>query len=76
MTTPAEKVALDVMFAALNGVTDGKKPRDAVAVKLSMLLGMITIVCNDHGIPLTLATDMLQHRWNDYEQRFEVKHDA
>jgi hypothetical protein len=70
MTTAAEKVALDVMFAALDGCAKGDPSK-----QLTMLFGIVAHVCHEHGIPEDLAKDFLRNRWREYRLRFE-HHDA
>lgn len=66
MTTAAEKVALDVMFAALDGVAKNDAPK-----KLTLLSGLIVHVCHEGGIPEALAASYLRNRWREYSLRFE-----
>jgi hypothetical protein len=74
MTTPAEKVAIDVIFAALDSVTHGQAPKKAVTAKLTLVFGVAVFLCREQGIPETLATEFLQYRWDEYGEQFG--HDA
>ena len=69
MTTAAEKVAIDVMFAALDAVTK-HEPRPG-SKKLTMLLGLVVHICHDNNIPEDLLIDLLRNRYREYSLRFE-----
>jgi hypothetical protein len=66
MTTPTEKVALDLIFAALDSTVEGKRKADAVATKMSMLAGLLVHVCRENGIPKHVADELLSFRWKEY----------
>jgi hypothetical protein len=70
MTTPAEKRALDAIFAALDLATSDQKPRTAVTNKLALLFGIAVYLCRDHGIPIELAREVLADRWDQYSETF------
>jgi hypothetical protein len=74
MTTPAEKVALDVIFAALDGMTHGQAPKKALTAKLALVFGVAVFLCREQGISETLAMEFLEHRWDEYSEQFG--HDA
>jgi hypothetical protein len=64
MTTPAEKVALDVIFKALDsGFGDPSQ-------KLMAVLGIAAHVGIDHGVPLEMAEEGLRNRYREYQMRF------
>jgi hypothetical protein len=68
MTTPAEKVALDVIRVALTSATAGdKKP---IIAQLAMLTGLTVWICQDHGISKNILDQLVDHRWNDYRETF------
>jgi hypothetical protein len=70
MTTPAEKVALDVIFKALeSGFDDPSK-------KVMVTLGIAAHLCVDLGVPFNMAEEALRNRYREYQMHFTKKHDA
>jgi hypothetical protein len=65
MTTPAEKVALDVIFAALDAVTADETK------KLAMVFGLAVYLCRKNGIGRQLSNGILADRWDEYSETFD-----
>lgn len=64
MTTPAEKVALDVIFKALeSGFPDPSQ-------RLNIVVGFVAHYCAEHGVPLQLAEELLKNRFHEYQSMF------
>jgi hypothetical protein len=69
MTTPAEKVALDVIFAALGALPAGNEKHRA-ANKIAIAISITVTLCKDHGYPLEEIVNVFRHRWDDYDDYF------
>ena len=70
MTTPEEKLAVDLIFAALDSVTLDHSRHDAAIKQLTMLSGLWVHLCREHGIEKQLADEILAFRWQEYKERF------
>lgn len=68
MTTEREKVALDLIFAALDSAVPGLDRKDVFIRKVSMVLGIAVHLCSEHDIPEELAIKLLQHRFEEYRE--------
>lgn len=71
MSTAAERVAIDVMLAALDGCTKNQDAPRALTKKIGMLLGMSVMLAKERGVTLSLLKEFLADRWSDYGEHFD-----
>jgi hypothetical protein len=65
MTTHKERLALDLIYAALGSI-EGLDPKDVAIRKLGILLGIASDLCHELDIPEELAITLLKHRFAEY----------
>lgn len=70
MTTPEDRLAIDLIFAALGSVGLDDAPHDATIKQLTMLSGLWVHLCHEHGIAKALADQLMSERWQQYKERF------
>lgn len=67
MTTQAEKVALDVIWAALDALP-GESAKARGIHKLAIVISMMVCLCKEQNIALEPLIDLITRRWADYDE--------
>jgi hypothetical protein len=76
MTTPRERRCLDLIFAALEGLTVGLDGVKAHAKKLSVVLGLAVYLAEEIGLDLDDVIEVLQCRFAEYPAEVTMKADG